>query len=389
MLKFTMYSKELKTMMEKGTAAINKKATLSSLTRLYFQVEADGTVKALGTDLEHYAEIRSNNAWNTSPGVLGIDTDDIKVLSKMSGDITLEDVSTEKENKINVKCGKKSVMIPKYDNVDIFLPSMDDSEKHILTMKESWLLETISNLAIYTSDADSNKLMQVFNFNTECGRVEALEGHVIGMRSLENQSVLCRNENVMIHRKCLPVFKKTMDKKSDAEVKVYQDKKYIRVEGKDFTYIVRKVVGKYFDVGKMLTDDYNYRFIPKKDNILEVMKYNYDLAKDETKPVIIHSENGKLYSYMRTSKYEMFDEIETKDFDMNDDFYIGFNPHFLADAFDIVDSESPECRMTGNKSPLFIKGNEYSFVILPVVIDKIIKGIRESISEHINRSKAA
>ena len=42
-MKFTMYSKELKTMMEKGMAAINKKATLSSLTRLYFQVEADGT----------------------------------------------------------------------------------------------------------------------------------------------------------------------------------------------------------------------------------------------------------------------------------------------------------------------------------------------------------
>lgn len=103
MLNFTMYSKELKTMMEKGTAAINKKATLSSLTRLYFQVEADGTVKTLGTDMEHFAEIRSNNAWNTSPGVLGIDTEDIKVLSKMDGDITIEDISTDAEYKINVK----------------------------------------------------------------------------------------------------------------------------------------------------------------------------------------------------------------------------------------------------------------------------------------------
>ena len=68
MMKFTMNTKELKAMIEKGMAAIDKKASLSSLTRLYFQVEADGTVKALGTDMEHFAEIRSNNAWNTIPG---------------------------------------------------------------------------------------------------------------------------------------------------------------------------------------------------------------------------------------------------------------------------------------------------------------------------------
>ena len=117
MMKFTMNPKELKTMMEKGVVAINKKAALSRLTRLYKKVEVDGIVKALGTDMEHFAEIRSDNAWNTSPGVLGIDTEDIKVLSKMNGDITLEDVSTELEYKINVKCGKKNVTITKYENI--------------------------------------------------------------------------------------------------------------------------------------------------------------------------------------------------------------------------------------------------------------------------------
>lgn len=184
MMKFTMNAKELKTMMEKGMAAINKKATLSMFTKLYFQVEADGTVETLGTDLNHFVEIRSNGAWNTSPGIFGIDIDDIKVLAKMSGDITLSDISTEKEMKINIQCGKKNVTIPKYENTDVFLPVIDDTEEHILTMKESWLLETITNLFTYTSDADSNKLMQVFNFNTTHERVEALDGYRIGMRTL-------------------------------------------------------------------------------------------------------------------------------------------------------------------------------------------------------------
>ena len=372
MMKFTMNAKELKTMMEKGMTAINKKAASSSLTRLYFQVEADGTVKALGTDMEHFVEIRSNNAYNTNPGTLGIDIEDIKVLSKMNGDVTLEDISTELEYKINVKCGKKIVTIPKYENTDTFLPTMDDTETHILTMNESWLLETIINLYAYTSDNDSYKIMQVFNFNTTHKRIEALDGHRIGMRTLENQKIEMKIENpfdsVKIHRKCMPVFKKIMDKKSDAEVKVYQDKKYIRVEGKDFTYIIRRIEGEYFKVNNMLTDDRDYIFNADKENMLSVMKYNCDMIKQEKKPVVLHSEDGKLYSYMATSKYEFFDELKTNDNTINNELFIGFNPHFLADAFSIIDTDNPICRGKNNKSPMYIEGNEYQFIILPIYI---------------------
>ena len=390
-MKFTMNAKELKTMMEKGIAAIDKKSALASLTRLYLQVEADGTVKALGTDIEHYAEIRSNNAWNTSAGVLGIDTEDMKVISKMNGDITLEDVSTETENKINVKCGKKVVTIPKYHNTDTFLPAMDDTEAHILTMKESWLVETIVNLYTYTSDIDSNKMMQVFNFNTTHKRIEALDGHRIGMRTLENQRIEAEIENpfdsVKLHRKCMPVFKKIMDKKSDAEVKVYQDKKYIRVEGKDFTYIIRRIDGEYFKVAGMLTDASDYVFTADRENMLSVMKYNVDMVKGELKPVIFHSENGKLYTYMKTSRYETFDELEIKDNTMDNNLYIGFNPAFVADAFSIVDTDNPVCRGTNNKAPMFIDGNEYSFVVLPVNI--MNSDVEEKIRENITRDRVA
>ena len=163
MLKFTMNSKELKKMIDKGVAAINKKLKTPALTRLYFQVDANGIVKILGTDYDHYAEIRNDSAWDTSPGVLGIDVDDLNIITKMNGNITLEDISTEKENKISVKVGNKCITIPRYENVDIFLPSIDETEKCILSVKESWLLDTIVSLFTHTSDNESNKMMQVFS----------------------------------------------------------------------------------------------------------------------------------------------------------------------------------------------------------------------------------
>lgn len=373
MMKFTMNAKELKAMMEKGLAAIDKKVTLDSLKKLYMQVEEDGTVKMWGTDMEHFAEIRTNNVWNTSPGVIGIDIDDIKIISKMSGEVTLEDISTEKQQRINVKCGKKIVTIPRYANTDIFLPAMDDTETHILSVAENWLLETIVNLSLFTAGTDVNKMMDVFNFNTKQKRIEALDGFRIGMRSLENQNIIVETENpfdtVKLHVKCLPVFKKIMDKKSDSEVKVYQDQKFIRVEGKDFTYIIKRVDGQYFNIEQMLTNSRDFVFNVDREEMLNVMKYNADMVKAEKKPTILHSENGKLYSFLRTSRYETFDEIEAKNLTMNDDLFIGFNSHYLVDVLSIVDSDKPVFRGSKRNAPMFIDGNEYSFLILLVNVN--------------------
>lgn len=182
----------------------------------------------------------------------------------------------------------------------------------------------------------------------------------------------------------MPVFKKIMDKKSDAEVKVYQDKKYIRVEGKDFTYIIRRIDGEYFKVNQMLTDDNDYIFNADRENMLAVMKYNADMVKQELKPTIFHSENGKLYPYLQTARYETFDELEVENITMDNNLYIGFNTHFIADAFSIIDTDKPVCRGKNNKSPMFIDGNEYSFLILPINITDKTKEMN-SIRTHIDR----
>lgn len=372
MMKFTMNAKELKAMMEKGLAAIDKKVTLDSLKKLYMQVEEDGTVKTCGTDMEHFAEIRTNNAFDTSPGVLGIDIDDIKIISKMSGDVTLEDVSTEMQQRINIKCGKKIVTIPRCANTDIFLPAMDDTEAHIITTTESWLLETIANLSLFVAGDDANKMMNVFNFNTKRKRVEAVDNRRIGTRSLENQKIITETENpfdtVKLHVKCLPVFKKIMDKKSDAEVKVYQDQKYIRISGKDFTYVIRRIDGQYFNIEQMLCDSRDFVFNADREEMLKIMKYNADMVKEEKEPTIFHSENGKLYTYLQTSRYQTFDEIETENLVMDEDLFIGFNSHYLVDVLSVIDSENPVFRGSKRNAPMYIDGNEYNFLILPINI---------------------
>lgn len=385
MLKFTMNAKDLKTMIEKGMTVIGKKAALQSLTKLYFQVEESGLVKVFGTNLEHFVEIRSNDAYDTSAGLLGIDVEDTKIITKMSGEVTIEDVSTEKEMKLNVKCGKKIVSIPKWENTDSFLPSMDDTEIHILTMQESWLLETITNLCTFTTDNDRMSLMQTYHFNVLQKRVETLDGYRIGIRMFKKTEIKNLSEDVTLHRMCMPVFKKILNKKSDAEVELYQDKKFVRIEGNDFTYISRRVDGKFYTVDSTLTDDRENTFTIDRENMLSIMKYNCDLIKQEERPVVFHSKEGKLYSYIKTSKYEAFDELKASDVSM-EDLYIMLNPHYIVDVLNVIDCESPVFRFAGKYAPVFIDGNEYKFLILPM--KDCIPDIEIKFEKNISRSMA-
>ena len=331
-----------------------------------------------GTDMNHYVEVRSSSAYDTCPGVIGIDVDDVKIISKMNGIVSIESNMLEDRNevgKVNIKCGKKTVSVLGYQKDNDIIPDMNNIGSKIMSVKENWLLETIVNLSLYTSYSDSNKMMQVFNFNTKKNRIEALDGHRIGMRSLENQTIYETTENpfetVKIHNMCVPVFKKLMDKKSEKNVIIYQSKKNIRLDGNDFTYIIRRVDGAYYKVDQMLKVPEEFRFIPDRENILDAMKYDAELAKMDCvnkKPVVFHSANGKLYSYIHTEKYEAFDELETFENNMSDSLYIGFNSRYLADVFSIVDSDKPVCFGYNAKYPLVINGNEYSFLLLPVNI---------------------
>lgn len=392
MMKFTMDSKELKIMMDKVMTAVNKKVSVPSLKKLYFSIDDEGILKILSTDIEHYVEVRTENTYHTEPGMFGIDIEDIKIISKMSGEITIEDITSDKEEKINIKCGKKNVFIPRFENTDVSLPVLNNVED-ILDVKENWLSETISNLSVFVSNREEvNRMMSVFNFNTKEKRVEALWNCMIGMRQLEDDMILKETgnpfETVKLHCRCVPVFKKLLDKKSERKVIISQNDKYVKVESENFTYITKRIDGEYFKVNQMLSDEWDYKFTANAKELLEAMKYDADLLKESKLPVTFHAENGNLYSYASTTRYEAFDEIEVKE-KPEKDFYIGFNPSFLVDIMSIVDSEYPVFYGTKEVCPWIIKGDTYSFLILPVNIKDVKVKAEKRIAKYIEMSKTA
>ena len=384
-MKFTMNSKELKTMLEKVISVINKKSTLAYLTRVGIRVDEDGTVTAFGTDLEQWLEIKSDAAYDTRPGLICIDVDDIKVISKLSGSITFEDTSHDSVGKINIKCGKRCVCIPAFEVEEQLRPPVLESENLIFTFRESWLFETIIDLGNFISCPNTNIMNEVFHFDPKNKRVEALDGYCIGMRSMTD-SMISSNEEVLLHCKCIPIFKRVLNGKSDKEVRMYQDKKYVHIAGNGFSYIEKRVEGKYYDVSRILRNDYNYSFTPSRDAMLENMKYVKAFCKNDRNPVMFHSVGGKMLTYYRNERYEIFDELDTDDVCMGEDIYIGFNPSYLVEIFNIVDSYHPMCRGMGSKGMFVVEGEEYHFGLMPI---NVTNTRRKEMEKCILESKAS
>lgn len=398
MTKFTINAKNLKAMMDKAILTINKASAIPVLRTIRFSAEGNGALKLYCTSIDHCIEVRTNDVWDVTGGVFGIYAEDAKIIEKMTGVLTVEEMETE----VNIHCGKKIVSIHKCSDIANIpeLPEIYEKKDYILTVRENWLLETVVNLNRFLGTGTNvSKVFAAFHFNTIQNRVEALDGYKVGTRTLNEQTIHITANSLMdtvkLHGMCVPVFKKVLDKKSEKEIHITQDEKYVKVEGTDFTYMTRTVEGEYFNVEQVLqTSATCFNFTVNRDAMLEIMKYDMDLIKSTGKkvksPVVLHMCPEGVYSYLDTGKYKSFDVIETKDNTASEDFYMGINPEYFSDVLSVLDVGSAICQVTDRLGSVIIHGNEFQFFVLPIRMkEKTLADAKENMKKYIEKGRVA
>ena len=363
MLKIEVYGKEFKEAVEKALTVVPKKSSIHVLERMLIETTESG-IKIIVTDMDHWLEI-TLNAVVFEQGKILLDGNDIKLLLKMMECITITELDG---GKIDIKTSKKNLSMNTYDVKQYpDIPKTDEVEA--LQIKENCLLEAVVNLSAFTNQSDNNKMFQIYNFNLKNKRIEVLDGHRIGIKSIEKETILNDSQEIHLGIMACPVFKKLLDKKSGAKITLCNSEKYTIVKGTGFKYIQRRVEGDYFDINGMLTSNYDHRMVVDCKELLEVTKYNCDLrkiGKSEKVPMFLYSTGNDIATYFNNNKIESVDRLTTKSAEVKKDFFIAVNPIFIKDAMNIIDSETALCTMTNEKAPIMIYGKEYSFLILPV-----------------------
>ena len=387
-MKFNINSKDFKNLAEKAITCVNKKAAVTDLTRIYLNVTEDGKLEIRTSNLEHYLILEYDNIFNFEPGFCTIDNEDLKVVNKLSGILTV----TKEENKLIFDNGKKKLSIPCYDTYDISFPKLEEKKTTtVMETTEAWMLETLVKLDTFTPHKYNNIAMECFNFNTAKNRIEALDGYRIGIRLL-NQCTIGEEKQefkYMLLNKCIPVFKKVLDKKSECRITYRTDGNYNQISGNNFTFYSKCINALYFNTSNLLSIETKNNCNIDRKNLLEIAKYNKDLAnnsKEEKKPMVLKCKNDTLYSYMKTSRYETLDTVETKEINIQDGFTIALNPQFLYDGLNIMEEENVKMEFNTSIHPVLMTCEEYQYLLLPVHL-KTVPGIN-TLEERISKLTA-
>ena len=383
-MKFEILTKEFKTLTEKAATCILKKAPVADLTRICLNVTEKGILEVKAANMEHYITVTSDLVFGTESGSCTIDNEDLKVINKLPGMVTV----TKEENKLIFDNGKKKLYIPCYDTYEINFPELKKEETiKIIETTESWTLETLTKLDTFTPHESKNIAMECFNFNTAKNRIEALDGSRIGLRTLNSCNIGEEKQETkyMLSNKCVPVFKKVLNKKSDKLITYQTDGKYNKITGNNFVYYSKCIDTSYFKTEEMLNESAEYNCIVNRENLMEIAKYNKDLriSKEDNKPMVLKCKNNTLYSYMRTSRYETLDTVETKDFNVKEGFTIAFNPAYMFEGLNIMEKEDAKIELKNSKAPALVTCGEYQYLLLPVNLN--VEGEISTIEERINK----
>lgn len=372
-MKVVFFGEEFKKAVDRVLVATSKKSYLSIL--YCVRVEAkDNQLTVSATDSEGFATV-SIDADVLEPGVNYIMDDDIKKIYNLTGNVTLESTFETNANKVTVCNGKKksSVVITLYTDEDYLFPENPDKEVAVTTEKN--LLSAMSDVAPYLSGNDTNKTMTGYSFESKKNRIVALDGHRIGIKNLPG--FFTSDCSVVVPGKVYMHLKKIASAKSDSEVRVYANKKYIKFVGSDFVYFSRLIDAIYFKVDDMLNASYDCEFsINAKEMGNLAKEYKKSLKSNDKLPMLLtyNHDNNTMYSGIATSSYITSDVVEDLKVysGMNRDLTYAFNPVFIADAMQLFnDDVMCKCIHGGviQKSPIVFYDDTYTVLILPVNTD--------------------
>ena len=284
-------------------------------------------------------------------------------------DITIE---TDQSYKTSIKCNKSNFnILGKSGDEFSYLPEVDRND--YITISQLTLKNLVRQTSFSVSSNDVNKIMTgiYFEIKEDKLRVISLDGHRISIRNIILKEET-DDKKVIIPSKTLDEIAKIITGESEDEVNIYFTDKYVTFEFDDTIVLSRIIEGEYFDVDRMLINDFSTKISIDKKEFVECIERSTLLVNEgDKKPVIFAIKGNTIELRIKSTMGSMNESI---DIDIEgDDLTIGFNPRFMLDALKVIDDDVIDIYLNGSRSPGIIKDIDvnYIYLILPININTV------------------
>jgi len=191
-------------------------------------------------------------------------------------------------------------------------------------------------------------------------RFVALNSYYLSMR----QANFYCNQRIILSEEVWKLLFKTLDKKSDAQVKVFWDgSNLVKFEFEDFMVKGNLYNNEFFDVEKIIYDNPETEFTIETNKLLDTLKLMDKLTKDEQ--LVTLKITDKLILETKTSLNEMTDEINITE-KYGEDINIAFNIKYLMAVVNQYKDEDVKVQLKGHEAAMILKSDNKLDLVLPV-----------------------
>ena len=344
-MKIKIYAKDLQNMLKKAKGLqLNKLSPDLEFQRGLLIEDNRLIMNNLKTQLESKFHVDV-----LEPGKTLIPEQTLKMLENFKkGELTITD------NEI-IHGTRKLKFIP--GDVEEFSVINNEISEELFTITE----KELSHLLEVNYATVSDELRPVLRgIEMKHNRFVALNSYYLSMRQA---NFYCDN-SIILSEDVWKLLLKTLDKKSDAQVKVFWDgSNLVKFEFEDFIVKGELYEGRFLDVTKVIYDNPETEFIINANKLLDTLKLMDKLTKGEQ--LVTLKITDKLILETKTSLNEMTDEINITE-KYGEDVNIAFNIKFLLAVVNQYKNENVKVQLKGPNNAMILKSNNKLDLVLPV-----------------------
>ena len=276
-------------------------------------------------------------------------------------------LESDEELNVTITCEKSNFRIAgKPGDEFSYLPYIERNKYISLsqfTLKEM-IRQTIFSIAVN----ENNRIMtgELFQIQDNKLKIVSLDGHRIAIRTMELKKEY-EDRKVIVPGKTLSEVSKILPGEAKDTINLYLTDKHILFEFGETKVVSRLLEGKFYNIGQMLSNDYETKLTINKMELLRCLDRSTLFVKEsDKKPIILKIENEQMNLMISSQIGSMKDQIAINK--EGKDLVIGFNPKFLVDALRVIDEEEVTIYLINSIAPCIIRDEKssYLYLILPI-----------------------
>jgi DNA polymerase-3 subunit beta len=311
---------------------------LSLRTSLDAQVEGDGSVVV--------------------PGRLLVD------IARLLPDTDVQLEHRAEEGVLRVICGAASYQLHTYSGEDFpRLPEVDDAD--VFNVDAEALLETVAQVSRSASRDESRPVLTGILARFEPGKLvmAATDSYRLAVKETDLAGSTQELEAI-IPARALTELARIAGDASQLELGVHENQVAFRAD--DVVLTTRRIDGQFPNVKQLLPEQFEHIVTLPRSELLEVVR-RVSVMAQRNSPLRLRFSDGELEISARTQDVGEAKEALPAPF-TGDTLEMGFNPEFLRDGIESVQSDEVQLKLISPLRPGLIQGDgdDYSYLIMPI-----------------------